>query len=164
MVGRREMAGRIRVLHRPDTVPYSLIVERGAQLLLLESSAAVLLGESKKRRIDNLVSDGEQCAEFRKSYTKLVDGYGLLGVLRLGREESERTTSSTTSSAYVVRLLCTVGIRTTRHAREPIKMSSYPEKKQCKKWLWEPIKLSSYADCRVMRILLYKPPRWGLSE
>jgi len=40
-------------------------------------------------------------------------------------------------------------LRITRHVREPIKMSSYPEKKQCKS------DFGSQKICRVIRSLLY---------
>lgn len=74
------MAGRgFRILFRNDpNLPFSIIVEstRSRLSLLVESSAVLTL-------VNN-----ESTYEYKKAYTKLTDGYGLIGILRVSKDES----------------------------------------------------------------------------
>uniref|UniRef100_A0A0N5A7W6 phosphoinositide 5-phosphatase n=1 Tax=Syphacia muris TaxID=451379 RepID=A0A0N5A7W6_9BILA len=73
------MASRaFRVLFRDDpSLPFSVIVDssRTNQSLLLESSAILTL-------INNAPTE-----EYKKAYKKLIDCYGLLGILRVSKED-----------------------------------------------------------------------------
>ena len=70
------MGRNIRVWHKPDVQPYSVLIEqRGIETFLLLQSQAIL---------DISAEEGER---IKPSYTKLCDAYGILGNLRLSSGE-----------------------------------------------------------------------------
>uniref|UniRef100_A0A672GCM7 Synaptojanin-1 n=1 Tax=Salarias fasciatus TaxID=181472 RepID=A0A672GCM7_SALFA len=66
-----------RIYHKLDPPPYSVIVETRArdECLMFESGAVAVLSAAEKEAIKN-------------TYTKIVDAYGILGVLRLNLGDS----------------------------------------------------------------------------
>ncbi|KAM8834664.1 synaptojanin-1 isoform 3-T4 [Synchiropus picturatus] len=66
-----------RIYHKLDPPPYSVIVETRAreECLMFESGAVAVLSAAEKEAI-------------RNTYTKIVDAYGILGVLRLNLGDS----------------------------------------------------------------------------
>ncbi|XP_026037368.1 synaptojanin-1 isoform X6 [Astatotilapia calliptera] len=66
-----------RIYHKLDPPPYSVIVETRAreECLMFESAAVAVLSAAEKDAIKN-------------TYTKIVDAYGILGVLRLNLGDS----------------------------------------------------------------------------
>ncbi|KAK2828342.1 hypothetical protein Q5P01_019376 [Channa striata] len=66
-----------RIYHKLDPPPYSVIVETRAreECLMFESGAVAVLSAAEKEAI-------------KTSYTKIVDAYGILGVLRLNLGDS----------------------------------------------------------------------------
>lgn len=60
--------------------------------LQLHSGAALQLGKASPytSSLDATVADAEEAEELKKSYTKLADGYGVLGILRIsdGRRQT----------------------------------------------------------------------------
>ncbi|CDQ93232.1 unnamed protein product [Oncorhynchus mykiss] len=78
-----------RIYHKLDPPPYSVIVEtrNRDECLMFESGAVAVLSAAEKEAIKN-------------TYTKMMDAYGILGVLRLNLGESLDTWGGGGGSDY----------------------------------------------------------------